>query len=153
MRFLFTAFVLTLFSGCATLPASAPAYTRASEAPSGQANVYIYRVGAYPSLRTPKIMIDGVAIIDPPEKAYTFISLPAGTHEFVVNWAWDTGWPDLKFPITVVAGMPLYIKISGRFEPNGTGYTAGSIARVVSPAEAEQELSTCCRYMAPHTKK
>jgi len=28
---------------------------------------------------------------------------------FKVDWAWDTGWPDLVFPIAVSA-QPLYIK-------------------------------------------
>lgn len=137
---------------CASVPSSAPKYSRAPDPPASSANVYIYRIGAYPTLRTPAVQIDGVPIFDPPEKAYTVVPIKGGAHEFVINWAWDTGWPDLKFPLPVTAGTRMYVKISGSFESTGGGnYEAGSIARLVPEAQAEAEILACCRYIKPRT--
>ncbi len=147
-RFLALSLALSL-TACATVPSGAPSYSRAANPPSPNANVYIYRIGAYPTLRTPTVTIDGKAIFDPPEKSYTFVTLAPGSHEFKIDWSWDTGWPDLAFPLVVEPSVPIYIKISGSFTPNGTHYTAGSVARAVQQPVAEQELSSCCRYV-PH---
>lgn len=143
-----------LLSGCASVPSGAPPYARAPEPPSGNTNVYIYRLGAYPTLRTPSIVVDGKKVFDPPEKAYTVITLEPGAHKFVVNWSWDTGWPDLEFPFEVRSGTPLYIKISGSFDYKGSDYRgriyeAGSLAHAVSMSQAEAELTVCCRYIPP----
>jgi hypothetical protein len=139
----------TLPLACATVPANAPKYSRATNSQAGYTNVYVYRIGAYPTLRTPTIAIDEKTVFDPPEGSYTVMALPAGRHRFKVDWAWDTGWPDLVFPI-VVRSEPLYIKISGSFSYAGNStYEAGSYARSVEPAAAETELEACCRYLPP----
>lgn len=149
MRFFLTSCIFALLAGCATVPSTAPTYSRAKEPTSGESNVYVYRLGAYPILRTPTISIDGTAIIKPPERSYTYVPISEGRHEVGVNWAWDTGWPDLKFPITVVSGSPIYIKLSGSFEPQGTIHLLGSLAQIVDQSEAERELTSCCRYITP----
>jgi hypothetical protein len=115
--------ILLLLGACATVPANAPAYARAPEPPEGLSNVYIYRIGAYPTLRAPMVSIDGRAIISPAERAYTVVALQPGPREVKVNWAWDTGWPDVAFTVDVEAGKPLYLKVSGSFDQvSGTTY-------------------------------
>ena len=86
----------------------------------------------------PAVKIDGRLIISPAEKAYTVVALAPGPHEVEVNWAWDTGWPDLKFTIDVEAAKPLYLKISGSFENRGSTYLAGSSTQRVPQAIAEE---------------
>ncbi len=115
--------------------------------------MYIYRLGAYPKLRTPAIMIDGRAIFDPPEGAYTVVALPPGQHEFKVHWSWDAGARSLAFPVTV-GTESLYIKISGSFgytrtEKNLPAYEFGSSAWTMEPDAAEADMKQCCRYVAP----
>ena len=139
----------TLVVACASVPANAPKYARAASPRAGYANVYVYRIGAYPILRTPTISIDDKTVFDPAEGSYTVVSVPVGRHQFKVDWAWDTGWPDLVFPI-VVSSEPLYIKISGSFTPTGLQFEAGSYAHGVEPAAAEAELVQCCRYVSPN---
>ena len=145
--------VALLLTGCVTVPANAPTYSRAAEPPAGQGNVYIYRIGAVPTLRTPTISIDGSPVFDPPEKAYTVVALPVGPHEVLVNWGWDTGAPDLKFPIQVIGATPLYIKITGSFETTGMSYRMGSLAQGVPQVIAEREIEACCRYLEPEQRK
>jgi hypothetical protein len=65
-----------------------------------------------------------------------------------IDWAWDTGWPDLDFPISVVAGQSLYIKISGSFKGDGRAFQAGSYAKEIPQATADYEIADCCRFIA-----
>jgi hypothetical protein len=138
-----------VLSACAVVPKNAPPYSRAPDPPPGTANVYIYRIGAYPTARAPTVAIDNKPIFDPPERSYTVIVLPEGRHEFKVDWAWDTGWPDLTFPVAVESQTSLYIKISGSFTQSGLTYEAGSYARRVDQTAAELEMTKCCRYLTP----
>jgi hypothetical protein len=145
--------IFVLLTACASVSSRAPAYARAPNPPASSANVYVYRIGAYPTLRTPTIKIDGARIFDPPEKAYTVVTLEEGEHQFIVNWAWDTGWPDLEFPLQVRAGTPMYVKISGSFDASSSDANVmGSLAQLVPEAAAEAELRACCRYMAPRAR-
>lgn len=140
---------MLLTAACATVPAQAPAFKRAADTPPGKANVYIYRIGAYPTLRKPTITVDGTTVFAPPERSYTVIALDRGQHELKVDWAWDTRWPDLAVPLTVES-EDLYIKITGSFDrAEGTTYRAGSYALKVDRAVAEAEMAKCCRYLAP----
>lgn len=142
--------MLLLLGACATVPANAPTYERAPEPPAGLSNVYIYRIGAYPTLRAPTVSIDGRAVISPAEKSYTVVALAPGVHDVQVNWAWDTGWPDLDFKIEVEADKPLYLKISGSFDNMGGGsFRAGSSTYQVPQDLAEREVVACCRYVRP----
>lgn len=141
--------MLLLLGACATVPANAPAYSRAPDPAAGLSNVYIYRIGAYPTMRAPMISIDGRRVISPAERAYTVVALAPGLHQVEVNWAWDTGWPDLNFPIEVEADTPLYLKVSGSIEPTGGGFLAGSSTEKVPQAVAEPEMIACCRYVRP----
>lgn len=138
--------VMTLLVACATVPANAPKYSRAADPPVGYVNLYVYRIRAYPTLRTPTISIDDRTLFDPVEHSYTVVSLPVGEHQFKVDWAWDTGWPDLVFPITL-SSRSVYIRISGSIEYVGAKMYAGSRAEDVDPAVAETELIQCCRYI------
>jgi hypothetical protein len=144
------AFCALFLSACATVPSDAPPYTRAADPPNGQNNVYIYRLGAYPYLRSPMIRINGADILSAPERSYTVIALPYGEHQVQVDWASDTGWPDLKFPIKVTEGEPLFLKVSGSYSGGGT--VAGSMVLAVEPEHAENELRQCCRYMSPRPR-
>jgi hypothetical protein len=75
---------VALLTGCATdpmemakyLPADAPSYTRAPAPPKGHALLYIYRVGAYPRLRMPDVLVGGNRVWEPPELGYTWIHIP-----------------------------------------------------------------------------
>jgi hypothetical protein len=139
-----------LLTACATVPGSAPAFSEAPAPTGGEGLLYVYRVGAYPTLRTPKILVDGKPLFAPPERAYTWAHLPAGEHKITVNWAWDTGWPDLHFKVDVAAGQPTFLKISGSFENLGDHYLAGSNASGVDAPMAMEELKACCKYIPPY---
>ena len=153
MRLKLMAFgLLTVLAGCTTIPDDAPPYSRAASAPERYQNVYIYRLGAYPTNFTPEVSLDGSKVFDPPEKAYTALVLSEGEHSIHVHWSEMAGWPDVSDFFIVNSG-PVYIKISGSSEVlNMNWMKLGSSVRIVPQAEAESELRACCRYIKPGAK-
>jgi hypothetical protein len=138
-----------LFSGCATIPLNAPPFSVAAAAPAGFSNVYLYRQGAYPTMRSPVITLDGKRVLSPPEGSYTVLPMSVGQHDVVIDWGWDTGWPDLDFKLDVEEGQTSYLKLSGSFETSGSQYTAGSMVHTMPEALAVAEMTRCCRYIRP----
>lgn len=128
-----------------------PATAQASASPDAVAatgRLVVYRINAYPTLRTPKVMVDDKLMFRPKQKTYAEMDLPAGRHHFVVNWAFDTGWPDLEFDIEVKPGETTYVQISGSWTRVGP-YTheAGSIAYEVDPVKGAEDVRTCCKRL------
>jgi len=151
-RFLISCLAIAL-AGCATIPSGAPPYSPAPEPTDGRVNVYIYRIGARPSMRAPTISIVEREALDIPEHGYTVIPLTPGLHSFGSRWAPDTGAPALSFEFNVPDGRPLFLKLSGDFvvrESIWSGtihYTTTSLVRAQDPELAEEELRNCCRYL------
>jgi hypothetical protein len=134
--------------GCATVPSSAPAYQREAAAQGDLVNVYIYRVGANPTKRTPTIYVDEKEVFDPPEYSYTVIRLAPGKHSVATKWSWDTGAPNLSFVVEVPKTTSYYLKLTGDFKATGLTYKTTSLARHVEPEVAEAELKNCCKYIS-----
>jgi hypothetical protein len=143
----FLALAAASLSSCASVPASAPAFTRAPAAPAGFQNVYIYRIGAYPTKRTPTIAVDGHPVFDPPETAYTVIHLAPGTHWVTTKWNWDAGAPPLSVPLEVT-DKSVYYRLSGDFASAGFSWRIGTNLRGIPQDQAEAEMRKCCRYVA-----
>lgn len=137
-------------TACASIPKDAPAYTPAADAPPGYANLYIYRIGAYPTLRTPAVRVDGHLIFDPPEGAYTVVTLSQGKHTFMLDWAADTGWADIpETPFEIESGISMYFKISGDWHVDAGRMNTLSETSAIEPSRARVELRSCCRYLTP----
>ena len=141
--------VLLGLSACASVPSDAPAYRRLSDPDGGNSHLYFYRLGAYPKLRTPSVLVDSKLVFDPPEGAYTVVTLPAGMHTVKIDWSADTGWPDLEFQVTLQDRISHYLKITGSSEMIGTSIRAGSRVVRMPQNEAEKEIRECCRYIPP----
>lgn len=156
-KLLMLLFLVLFATGCTSIPKGAPAYSPAPAASTGDGILYIYRLGAYPTLRTPEILINGKTVINLPEKAYTWVYLSQGKHKVTVDWAWDTGWPDLDFDIPIEAGKEHYLKLSGSFDAHFGAlertWTMGSKAGYESKNEAEAELISCCKFIEATTNK
>jgi hypothetical protein len=142
---------VTALLGCSAMRSRGPSFELAPEAKSDNVAVlYIYRVGAYPTLRAPDISVDGRAIFSPSEEDYTWVYVPKGKHYVKLDWAWDAGWPDVDFVVDLTDRKEFFLKITGSYAPNGDGtFEAGSIARVISPEDAKIELKHCCGYRKP----
>lgn len=138
--------------GCTSLPRNAPPYSPATLAKDDSGILYIYRLGAYPILRAPTILVNQEKIIKPPEKAYTWVYLSPGTHKMTIDWAWDTGWPDLELEVPIESGKEHFVKITGSFEALGLTHHMGTEALFIEKTVAEQELRDCCKYMQPKNK-
>ncbi len=146
------AIVLALGSAHAHEPpappaAPEPADTTVMTTVDAVSTLVVYRINAYPTLRTPKVMVNDRLMFRPKQKTYAEMDLPPGRHRIVVDWAMDTGWPDLGFEVEIRPGETRYVEISGSFTRNGYEYTAGSVAREVDPAKGAEDIRTCCRRL------
>lgn len=133
--------LLLALSGCASLPANAPPFTPAPAPERGKGLLYIYRVGAYPTLRTPDILVNGKLLFAPPEKGYTWLHVPLGANRITIDWAWDTGWPDLEFVISVTETEPVFIKLTGSLENLGMSWQMGTNAVGVPPRDRQTRIA------------
>lgn len=144
-----------LLAGCASsrpdlaqyLPPDAPPYSRAPAPPDGYALVYLYRIGAYPRLHLPDILINNQFAWEPPEHAYTWVHVKAGYTDFQIKWTFS-GWPNLSFTRPLKGGETYYLKFYGGHE-GAAPVKLSTMARFVEPAEAENELRSCCRFIPP----
>lgn len=108
----------------------------------------VYRINAYPTLRTPKVLVNDRLMFRPKQKTYAEMDLPPGRHRIVVDWSMDTGWPDLGFEVEIRPGETKYVEISGSLTWTGAyEYRAGSAAREVDPAKGAEDIRTCCRRL------
>lgn len=145
----------TAFAEDAPAPPQTPATMQTVDAAdvAATARLVVYRINAYPTLRTPKVMVDGRLMFRPKQKTYAEMELPAGRHDIVVNWSKDTGWPDLAFAIDIAPGETKYLQISGSYTQGpvmGLGsfeYEAGSMAYEVDPAKGAEDIRTCCKRL------
>jgi hypothetical protein len=108
----------------------------------------VYRINAYPTLRTPKVMVNDRLMFRPKQKTYAEMDLPPGRHRIVVDWSMDTGWPDLGFEVELRPGEIKYVEISGSSTWTGAyEYRAASVVREVDPAKGAEDIRTCCKRL------
>jgi hypothetical protein len=144
---LFTGCLAILLSSCATIPDSAPPFEPAPPRIDGRINFYIYRIGAFPTKRTPTVFVDDREVFDPPEGAYTVVAVAPGMHRVRTVWSGDTGAPNLSFEIAVPSGKPYYLKLTGKLFSSYPRWHNQSEAMSPDQGTAERELTACCRYI------
>lgn len=145
----------TAFAQDAPAPCQAPATMQTVDPVDvdAPARLVVYRINAYPTLRTPKVMVNDRLMFRPKQRTYAEMQLPAGRHDIVVNWSKDTGWPDLAFVIDIAPGETKYLQISGSYTRGPTTgiatfeYEAGSMAYEVDPAQGAEDIRTCCKRL------
>jgi hypothetical protein len=144
-----------LLAACASIPANAPAYSRAPDAADGRTNVYVYRrqvdgenLCTKARLRT--LFVDGRPAFDLLPGAYTFLSLGAGQHRLQLR---SSGCPEGEFYLHVEGGRSRYVRVrDSRIVvtlPNGlTASGIETVAEEIAEPIAESELQACRRYVA-----
>ena len=164
-RTLLMLLVLGGVNACTAVPYDAPAYSRAPAPEPGQATLYIYRTGAFPKARAPRVNVDGRRVFDPPEGAYTMLTLPSGPHQVEMSWSFGVRLPTRTVLVTLGDRGAQYLKITGDFDyqPGSADddilvdLTAGIMSQpkmyswiVEVPRDAaEDEMRDCCRYLPP----
>ncbi len=156
LKFICIAAVVIL-TGCATVSENAPAFSPAPAAPAGYATVYVYRLGAQPYTRNIRLSVAGKQVLETPERAYTWLFVPAGTHTILAEWPADflapKKWPDASHTERFEASESYYLRMIGNIGMTGGGFfSSGGIifsSQLVrrSSDEGRAELVACCRFM------
>ncbi len=153
---------VAVMAGCATVPDTAPTFSPAPDAPAGHATVYVYRLGAQPYTRNIKLSMAGKPVLEAPERAYTWLFVPAGTHTVLAEWPTDflapKKWPDASHTERFEAGKSYYLRMVGNVNMAGGGFfSSGGLmfsTQLVrrSTDDGPAELIACCRFLPPSTQ-
>ena len=128
----------------ANTSAAGAAGSAAADARPGR--LVLYRTRAKTGWRTPLVSVDGVPLFRPKLDTYTDVALPPGLHRVRVDWARDTGRPDLVFDIRIAPGRSDHVRLTFSYSPTGPNvFELGSFAEWVAPDAAEAELRACCQ--------
>jgi hypothetical protein len=154
---------MTVLTACATVPEGAPPFSPAPVAPAGYATVYVYRLGAPPYTRDIKVSLAGKAVLNAPERAYTWLFVPAGTHTLLAEWPTDflgpKRWPDAAITERLEAGESYYFRVAGNvgIAPGGFFSSGGMVlsSQILRrpPDAGIAELVACCRFLSPATER
>jgi hypothetical protein len=143
--------------GCATSTQGSPPFSAAPAPPEGFATVYIYRFGAPPFLQDIKLSLAGKPIQPLPEKGYTWVHVPAGTHTIVAEWPGKTlfggGWPDANRTHAIEPGKDYFFRLVGSVESSAGGFFSSGAITLRSAIFVRErdaglaELKACCKYL------
>lgn len=126
----------------------------ASPAPAPDANVFLIRENAQPTLWATTVSIDGVKAATLGQKSFTALTLPPGVHAFKLKWPLLSGQRGDAFNLQVVEGQIYYLVVKGisdfaGLDPRGVRIAIGS-SMVQLEADAGRALvSTCCQFRRP----
>jgi hypothetical protein len=149
-----TAFLL---ASCTTIPSDAPPFTPAPAAPNGYATLYFYRLGAQPYGKELRVNVDGMRVLEMPEKAYTYMYVKEGTHTVLTDWnnlpLAPMPYSSATFTLDAKVGESYYLR-----QVTDTSIASGSVfspalfshrSAIVSlpSVRGSSELKACCRLM------
>lgn len=148
--------LIGLAVAAAMMAVTAPVQAVAEAAPSPDANLYIYRAYAEPTLWAVRFEINGVMVAKIRNSHYTALHVPPGTYRVKLVWTSNlSGQPDSEGEFTVHEGTTQYIELSAGLPakfvtPTGvrTGYAQPTLAEVTAEFGARR-VPFCCKYEAP----
>jgi hypothetical protein len=126
----------------------------AADRPAADANVYIVRENAEPTLWGSSVRIDGLAVASLGQRSYTAVRVAPGTHGFRLSWPIIAGQSGDEFDLEIEAGQTYYLAVLGVSRVTGGGYhviyyrLGSSMARLKSD-EGQRLVASCCRYRRP----
>jgi hypothetical protein len=117
------------------------------------ANLFIYRAYAQPTAWGTSVKVDGKSIISLPNRSYTAISVPPGSHIIKLSWPFLSGQSNSSMTLDVKAAERYYVEVTGISQYAGGGpgamyFNMGSGIAQAKPEHALELLKTCCKFKA-----
>ena len=100
------------------------------------------------------IIVDGRKIVGLPNRHYTSIRLPPGTHSVTVDWPPLSGQDDATIQVQINGNEAHFVEVLGTYRFAGIGYhrtyfRVGSGVAEALPEPGRQAVQTCCKFKAP----
>jgi hypothetical protein len=136
----------------AMVVAKAPKPATANTPPT-DANLFIYREKAEPTLIKARIEIDGRVRAKLGNKSYTAFSVSPGVVFVKANWPSEKDESNLPMPVEIKPGIRYYFQLVGKVESWGSDaarlkFSHNSELQPVSEAEGANKIAACCKYRA-----
>ena len=134
------------------LLANGPAATEEATRPA-DANLFIYREHAEPTIWSPTIKIDDQKLVALGNRRYTATHLLPGTYKIKLIWPFLSGQRNAEMDVTIAEGETRYVEVTGISQLSGVGYqtyyfTLGSGIADVRPEHARVVIGRCCEFRA-----
>jgi len=144
-KYLFTAGLAIVLSGCASAP-TGPDFSRtALPAPDNdKAQVIVFREYAEPTALAAKIDIDGNQVFELPQKSFATASVATGSHDLRIRWPAASGTPGWQGNSEWVGGKTYYYQLSGT---SGNGWHFESRLTLLEESLAVAKLTSCCKLI------
>ena len=145
---------LLLTCGMAQDNSGAAPASAAATGPAPDANLFIYRDHAEPTVWKPTVKIDGRKVIALGEDRYTAIRVAPGPHKVELSWPVFSGQKGGGMTFTMGSDEIHYLEVVGTSRyAGGYGYMMnfkmGSGIGDARPAHAKATIAACCKYDTP----
>jgi hypothetical protein len=136
----------TIFgTGALLLAVAAPAL--AQDSAPADANLFVYRDYAEPTVWAPTVKIDGRKLVAIGQNQYTAVRLTPGEHRIQLAWPFISGQTGKEGTITIEEGQTLYLEVVGTSQFDGIYfYTGSGMAR---REDASAAIAECCKFKPP----
>ena len=104
--------LLLVLAGCQNTLYKGPAFAEAAPPGHDQALVYLFRVGSTPLYVNAPLYLDGIKVLDMPNRGYTTLYLGSGQHTISIKWDFLAGQQDVEKTFTFEAGKTHYVALS-----------------------------------------
>lgn len=150
--------LLIALIGSSAAPAFAqevPAPTTSATAPAADANVFLIRAYAEPTLWSSTVKIDGRPVASLGQGAYTAVKLKPGAHRMKLSWPLLAAQSNAEVSVLIEPEKTYYFLVLGQAGPrradqddisyirSGSGFAALPAYRGPSVVEA------CCKFQPP----
>jgi hypothetical protein len=137
-------------AGALLLAVAAPALSKDEPAvPPADANLFVYRGYAEPTVWAPTIKIDGKKLVAVGQNQYTAVHLAPGEYQIQLAWPFISGQQGKKGTITITEGETLYLEVVGvsQVASAGFGYTEYLLGSGLTEHEdASAAIAACCKF-------
>lgn len=117
------------------------------------ANFFVYREYAEPTVWSPTIKIDGRKLAALGNRRFTATHLEPGTYSVKLVWPLLSGQRGKEIEVTIKEGETRYFEIVGISQVSGVGFqviyfTVGSGIAEIEPEFAKAAIQQCCKFIA-----
>jgi hypothetical protein len=122
--------------------------------PAGDANLFVFRAYAEPTLWPTTVKIDGRAVASLSERSFTAVRLDTGSHKLKLSWPLLAAQQSAETQVTIEPGKRYYLMVLGQagldhVENNIIYVRSGSNLADVPADKAPAMIEACCAFKAP----
>ena len=118
-------------------------------APGSDANLFIFRDHAEPTLFSPTVKVDDRKVISIGEDRFTATRIAPGAHRISMAWPFLAKQPRVSGEFTLVEGQPIYFEVKGRSRYEVFAFRMETSLLQLPAEQGATRIRACCRFIPP----